>query len=280
MKGFKSTLFCLAFITSGTLDALVEYGSEPPSLSPKKLPKSTIKRRLRLPLSSSFKANFSLGTEGVQTQRRQNFWLLESSVQTPWDFFVKTHYRKAEGEGAVGGSGGLLVGFNWLRFGATENRVGVDIFGGLTWGQKGSPLATSRQDKMFGLRTHKTLHNVTMEMGFRHHLTGAPEEGELSIGNIQIFSMELGWKAGQDIFLLLGGGVVGVSPEESGLQKKIDWEYLSPELRLRLSSLVGVTVRADLRVKETVPSEAIQARLWNFPAACGNSLKASLSLTL
>ena len=276
MKGAKRSLFALSLLASASLPALVEYSGEPPASSQTRS-KGRIKKRPRFPLSK-FKANFSLGAETVQVSDNQNFWIFDGFLQTPWDFFVTGGYRRAQGEGSNQGNATVLLGFNWLRFGGSQNRVGVDIFGGISLGQKGSRFATSRNDKIFGLKTHKSFYLFNVEMGFQHHLTGTPQAGELPIGDIQNFSLEFSWQTGPDISLSLMGGVISVSPQEGGLDDKMNWGYLSPSLKLKFSSLVGMEVKADFRTNNTTSPEALQARLWGVPGACGNSLKANLSL--
>ena len=294
MKGLKGTLCCFSFLACGGLPALVDYSDDSGAwvskegLSHKKKSvkassRGAIKKRSAFALSP-FKADISLGREGIRSDgERINFWIWENFVRMPWDFFLQTRYRRAEGGGGgLGGNGMGLLGFNWLRYGGSGNRVDVDIFGGVTWGRKGSRFATSRIDKMFGLKTRKSLYRTILEMGFQHHLTGRPEEGELAVGDIQTVSMELGQKVSHDIFVGLEGGVVRVSPSERGLAHKMDWVYLSPLLKLNFSSMVAVSFEADLRTARASPKEARKARLarlWDFPAACGDSLKVALALT-
>ena len=284
----KKVMLCFFLAASTPSLALVEYGDPAPSPSSrwakKKAPakvqsKGQVKRRSRFPLSK-WRANFSLGMETVQSESRRDFWIFNSFLQTPWDIFVSGRFRRAGGEGAHRGNAGLLLGFNWLRFGGGSNRVGVDVFGGAGFGQKGSRFATSRTDTIFGLKTYKSFHRLSLEMGFQHHFTGEPQAGELSIGDIQTFFLELGWQAGPDISVALEGGAVRVSPQEGGLNHKMNWGYLSPMLKLRFSSLVGLDIKADFRTTQTTSPHARQARLWDFAAACGNSLQANMLLTL
>ena len=161
-------------------------------------------------------------------------------------------------QGESRGNADFLLGFNWLRFGGGGSKVGVDVFGGVSLGQKNSSFATSRTDAMFGMKTYKNFYQLALEMGFEHHLMGTPVSGdELSVGDIQTFSLELGWRAGPDIFLALKGGTVRVAPQEGGLDQKMNWGYISPILRLSFSSLVGVNIKGNFRTGRYPSREAL-----------------------
>ena len=101
-------------------------------------------------------------------------------------------------------------------------------------------------------------------------------------GDIQTVSGELAWRVSQDIFLALGGGSVKVAPQESGLKSGLSWGYVRPELRLDLSRWVTLNFNAHVRTssKKSSQEDAIRARLWDLPGACGDSLETSLALNL
>ena len=188
MKKFKWALLSLTVTFSGILSAMVDYSSfskrgpeRAPAVKSKKELGRGIVRRPR-PRHSRIRGDFSLGMENVQGGARQNFWIVESSLQTPWDFFVTGRYRHGEIGDGKRGNAKFLLGFNWLSFGRVGSQVSVDIFGGIAPGVSHSNFGTSRTDKFLGLKTRKEFYRLALEMGFQHHLTGEPESGEIAVG--------------------------------------------------------------------------------------------------
>ena len=289
MKNIKLALLFLTLTFSGTLMAMVDYSNfsrtgekKPPVVKGKKnLERGRMIHRAR-PRHYRIRGDFSMGMENIRSNGSQNFWIMESSLQTPWDFFTKARYRHGEVGDGKRGNLRLLLGFNWLGFGSAGSRVSVDVFGGVVPGVTDSDFATSRTDTFLGLKTRKEFYQLAVEMGLQHHVTGTPEGGEMAVGDIQTAFGELSWQVSQDIFLALGGGAVKVSPQEEGLKSELSWGYLNPQLRLNLSRWVALSFDAHLRTssKKSFQEVAARARLWDFPGACGDSLKASLSLTL
>ena len=287
--------------------SLVEYHNESNSFrsAPPKIPKRTppkikslktrIKTRTPYQRTSSKLFDLSMGVETIDTEtnEKNSSFVLDTFVQTPYNIFLTSSLRYArissEKTGKKRqGNPTVIIGVNWLRFGNINDRVTVDFYGGLRFGQQDSTIATSRTDKIVGFHTSKRFHTFTFGIGIEEHLTGIPglKSGEPAIGNIRKLGSFLSWQSGKDILFLLKGGTYQISANDETVDLKalpfdISWGYLSPMLKLTLSPATSLFLGADFRTHISAKTFPLQkARLWDFPGVYGTGLKTGLSINL
>ena len=309
MKKIHFTIFVLFLGLAFRGYALVEYSDDREDFRPRssgavQVRKSPLPNKFRPSRSSSVvkkasprysphrTVDLSLGVEAIDVGalEKSNFFVLDTSLRTPYNLFLKGYYRYAssQGKGEEEGRGGnpqLLVGVNWLRFGKATDLVTVDFYGGLSLGQSDSAFASSRTDKFFGFQTNKRFYRMIFGIGFEQYLSGASHMREKEIGNIRKFATSLSWIVSADILFSLEAGTTGISPSESyhrrwGLDEKVSWGYLSPLMKLNFSPAMALSLKANFRVKKVPPEELWGAKLWNFKGVYGNSLGAALALNI
>lgn len=217
----------------------------------------------------------SLGFE-AQIQTRYNVFLAASYSQyksSDEDFVENsTSYQKGNPE--------LIIGFNWLQFGKPQDLATIDLYGGLVFGQSGSEFATTRSDQVVGVSTAKRFHELALGLGYEMRLTGDAEAGELQVGNISKLSASLGWVVSNDIRFLVEGHSYTVASSEEGLQEDTKFSVLKPQLQLKLSPLIDLSLGATLRTRRIKEGTLTAARLWNLEGAYGSGLFAGLSINI
>ena len=220
----------------------------------------------------------------------------DGSFQTPYSLFLDfSYFGIRDDEGTLGqsqamqsGNGEVILGFNWLRFGKSEEMATLDLIGGMSISGS-SELASSRTDKIFGFETSKRFYIFGLALGYRVHMTGTPKnEMETAIGGIQILNASLGVVVSPDIRVSVETGTIKVSKSgdearEARLKNDVSFGYITPKLSLNISPLVGVDLGGTFRtrrVKEQDSESMLGARLWNLPGAYGNSIFAGLNISI
>ena len=180
----------------------------------------------------------------------------------------------------------FILGFNWLRFGKSEEMATVDIYGGGYLKGSGG-VASTRTDKVVGIETSKRFHNFALALGYEYHLTGTPSaESESSIGNIGILKTSLGWMVSNDISFTLEGGMVSIKADTNvdrvnRIEEASKFSYIKPSLILGLAPSVGLEMGGVFRTRRAHNIDSlVSSRLWNIPGAYGNSLFAGLKFSI
>lgn len=245
-------------------------------------------------LGLELNSGVSFGTQDIEvgaTNGKASTMGFDAQIQTRFNVFMAASYFQMKSDDRAlapssnsfqKGNPELLIGFNWLQFGRPQDLATVDLYGGLSFGQKGSDFATSRSDKIVGVSTAKRFHTIGLGLGYEMRLTEEPESGELSIGNISKLSASLGWVVSNDIRFLVEGSsyTVGSSDSASGLQEDVKFAILKPQLQLKLSPLVDLSLGATLRTRRLKDETLTGARLWNIQGAYGSGLFAGLSINI
>ena len=211
-------------------------------------------------------------------QTRYNIFLAASYAQMKSSDISlvsdKTSYQKGNPE--------VILGFNWLQFGKPQDLATIDLYGGLSFGQNNSDFATQRSDRFFGVTTAKRFQNFALGLGYEMRLTDDPVAGELAVGNISKLSASLGWVVSNDIRFLVEGHTYNVGNKDvsGGLTQDVKFSVLKPQLQLKLSPLIDLSLGATLRTRRLKEEVLTEAKLWNFDGAYGSSLFAGLSINI
>lgn len=219
---------------------------------------------------------------------------IEAHVQTRYNIFMAlSHYQaKSSDDGLVEdstsfqqGNSEVLLGFNWLQFGKSSELVTVDLYGGVSLGRANSDFATERTDRIVGVSTAKRFYNFALGLGYEYRMTGDGGEDEMAIGNIGKLQASLGWVVSSDIRFLIEGSTYSIdasdNPSASNrLQEKIDFSTITPQLQLKLSPLVDLSLGARFRTRRLKSSQLTAARLWSLEGPYGNSVFAGLSVNI
>ncbi|MCR9204934.1 MAG: hypothetical protein NXH75_10170, partial [Halobacteriovoraceae bacterium] len=187
--------------------------------------------------------------------------------------------------GFQAGNPEVILGFNWLQFGKKADLATVDLFGGLSFGQKDSDFATERTDKIVGISTAKRFHTLAVGLGYEYRMTGTGSENEMRIGNISKLSASLGWVVSKDIRFLVEGSTfkIGRGNDEFAnfiLDEDISFSSVKPQLQLKIGPMIDLTLGAQFRTRRLKQGALTSARLWGLDAAYGNSVFSGLSFSI
>ena len=212
-------------------------------------------------------------------QTRYNIFLAATVTQMRSDSIdlvsEKTSFQRGNPE--------ILLGLNWLQFGKKEELATVDLYGGLSFGQKGSDFATQRSDQIVGVSTAKRFYDLALGLGYELRLTGDPEGGELGIGNITRLSASLGWVVSHDIRFLIEGHAYDVragSGLGNALEETAKFGVMKPQLQLKLGRFIDFTLGATVRTRRLKDDTLLQARLWNLEGAYGSGVFTGLNINI
>ncbi len=176
------------------------------------------------------------------------------------------------------------VGFNWLELGAPEEKVQVDFLAGMRLSGD-SDFATQRSDKIVGIETKKFFYSFVMGLAYELAMTGDTKSNDqMDIGNIQKLTLALGWQATPDIRFLAETSQVKIGQGDNenyanALNSKDSFGNLKVKVLLGLSPLVDLNLGASFRTKKS-SNDLVDARLWDYEAAYGNSIFSSLSISI
>lgn len=243
--------------------------------------------------------HFGGGVEQVQFEAlgekdKINLTHINGHFQTPWDIFLRTSFWRgqtnspflSESPRSQNGNLTTVLGFNWLKLGATHELATVDLYGGASFSGK-SDLASSRTDKIAGVESSKRFGDFLIGLGFEYRFSGNPtNEWETNIGNIQKLSAVLGWRATPDIQFLVEGSTVLVRKNTdelslNGLDEDISFGRVTPKIGLGIRQFIQLELGASFSTRKSNRNdELINARLWDIGGSNGTSLFTSLNFIL
>lgn len=249
-------------------------------------------------LSGMFNSGIYYGSKNIdlaETSGKLNVFGVDAEFFTPYNIFLRASYfqgkvSKLSSNDPISsdyqkGNPQFLLGFNWLEFGEISERATIDLYGGMSFGQKDSFLATERSDKIVGISTAKRFHEFALGFGLEYILTGISPDHELEIGNVTKVSASIGWMVSNDIKFLVEAHSVAIGSGDNEnhpyqLQDKIKFSTVGPKVMLGISPLVNLTLAANVRTRRIKNSNLLDARLYSQPAAYGNEFLAGLSFNL
>lgn len=283
----------LSLIISGNAQALVDYSEVVPEKEPKapsnrsmtKLEGSSQGSRALI-WKSDFSFNANYESREVEAEK-MGVVNLNTHLQTPFNIYFDLSYWNASTEsGSQAGNPKGIIGFNWLRFGSPSDEARLDIYGGAKLAGN-STLASSRNDKIFGVETTKRFGTFGLGLGFDMTLTGAPKKADdMALGNIQRIAISSGWMVSNDIQFELeieNYKILQSSDTSRGnyLQKSVSFSALSPKLNLSLAPGIGLEMGARFRTNKPKSDQDLKsAKLFDLHGAYSNSLFAGLNLSL
>jgi hypothetical protein len=313
MMSMKFLHILLPLLISSNAFALVDY-SDADDFKPKNSGAESVKRNPPPSSSSSSvseapkqravrrqgKALFSLGSsyESVNYHLGANsgkvdFTRFAGRFQTNYGVFIDANYWRADNKSSLLGEKGdmagnpeVVLGFNWLEFGGRENGTDIILKAGASIAEQGNNFARSGTDKIVGIETSKRFYDFALGLGYDYRLTGTPGAiEEAQIGNIGKLYASFGWMATPDIQFSVDAATYSIkgSDDETRLNRisnNLSFGYISPKLTLGLSPLFALELGALFRTKRLSDESTVNARLWNFPGAYGNSIFAGLGIAL
>ena len=244
-----------------------------------------------------FSSNLKYGSQDVGLEGssgKLETMEVEAMLQTSYNIFAQARYYQAKSSDASlvsesttfqRGNPDIILGFNWLQFGGASDRATIDLYGGLRLGQDDSDFASTRTDRILGVSTAKRFENFAVGLGYEVQLTGDSDASEMSIGNISKISASLGWVVSRDIRFLVEGYTYQVSASNSQasaffLEEDLKFSTLNPQLQLKLSPMIDLTMGASFRTRRLKESRLVAAKLWSLQGAYGRSLFAGLSVSI
>lgn len=302
--GFMSFLPAIAF-------GLVEYGA------PTQYGDEVVKPAVRNPPPKQVQTGnydntskrrgfkmFGIGTKYNSTSvnsggRSGSIQMLQAgiNIRTPFSFFGDFQYFEGQSssedlssrDSSQRGNPSGKIGFNWLELGNPEDNARLDVYFGVNAGVKNSDFAHTRNDKIFGAETSRRILDFVVAFGGKIILTGAPDDdSEMAIGNIMGAAAAMGYVVSEDIRFSLEGNYyrVGERTDYEGyaLTEALSFSTISPKLQLGISTIFELELGAHLRVKRAESTkeeeDLLDAKLFNYPGAYGNTLFAGLNLSI
>jgi len=219
---------------------------------------------------------------------------IDAHFQTHYNIFMNVSYYQAKSSNPQlvtdntsfqEGNPEVILGFNWLQFGKKAELATIDLYGGLSVGQKNSSFATERTDKIVGVSTAKRFYSFALGIGYEHRLTGTGGSEEMIIGDITKLSASLGWVVSKDIRFLIEGTTLNIREGENNfiqsfLDEKVTFGSIKPQLQLRVGRSIDFTLGAQFRTKRISREELTLARFWSLDGAYGNSVFSGLSFSI
>lgn len=217
----------------------------------------------------------------------------EAHFQTTYNLFLDATFYQAKSSdaslisddtGFQNGNPKVILGFNWLQIGRPAEMATIDLYGGMSFGQKDSDFATTRNDQIVGISTAKRFYELALGLGYEYQMTGNPDDqsGELGLGNISVLSASLGWVVSSDIRFLVEGKSYRISAgrESNEVNEDVAFSTITPQMQLKLSPLINFNLGAKFRSRRIDNQLLLGARLWNLDGAYGNGVFAGLSVNL
>lgn len=227
------------------------------------------------------------------SRARVDFLDFSGHFETRYNFYLNLHYWMAHSnsQALVGtetgyqkGNPTVILGFNWLEVGDARERVTLGFTTGMSFGLKDSALASSRDDRHFGVVTKKRFGPIILGLNYILTLTGAPRrEEEMAIGSIRMAQAFLGWNPGAYRFLLETGTYTVEPPggnRNPRLREKVSFGYLSPKAIVNFGGLLNLEFGAIFRTKRNKEYSLASANLWDLRGAYGNSFFGGINLSL
>jgi hypothetical protein len=238
----------------------------------------------------------SLDIRSTQKDGKASVMKFEGHIQTQNNIFLDFEYWQAQTDseeisrdtGYQEGNPEVRLGFNWLKFGEGNEAANIDIYAGGRFKASGSELASTRNDKIFGLQTSKMFAQQFMiSFGGEYRILGNPKsEDELKLGNQRSFIAAMVWAATPDIRFAMELTTTKITQGEADedravLDEDISFANVSPKLLLMLHPNYNVELGANFRTRKASSDQDLtRARLLADEGSYGNSIYAGINITL
>ena len=249
--------------------------------------------------SIQFKTSYQsmdVAIDNAEGAQKYGLIQIQGKIDTSYNFYVMGDYWQGRitesadrSKGAdQKGNPSLRVGLKWFESGGKQDGTRADLIAGLSMGQSDSEIAHSRDDRIFGLTTYKRFFNMVLLLSGEYRDTGTPENSShLSIGNILGLTASLGWIVSNDIRMSLSAHRYRISQgnpsDQNPLLETISVATLVPRLSLTLVPMVELDIYGVFRTNKPVLAQGqdlTEARLLDIPGAYGNTIGASIGLSL
>ncbi len=227
----------------------------------------------------SLASNYEISEVGKEKVGAVNF---DMHFQTPYNVFLDGSFWQANYKGQQqAGNPKVMLGFNWLKMGNASDEARLDLTAGMRFrGQ--SEIASSRNDKIFGIETTKRFMNFGLGLAYELTLSGDPsKQDEYAIGNVHRISVSTGWMVSNDIQFELEAENFKVmestnSARLNRLSSPLSFSTISPKLNLGLSSYVNFILGARFQMQKA----QVTAKLFDLHGANSNSVFSGLTLSI
>ncbi len=306
---FKSVTIISLMLSAPSALSLVDYTEpefKPQSSGAKSIsaPKPRSVQKLAAPAKKSsggplgtLSMGLSHGFTDVELEGntgKVNTTKVEAHFQTQYNIYMDVDYWQAssnsefiaEGKSSQKGNPLVILGFNWLQFGGAADAANIDLYGGASFGQKGSTFATERTRKIFGIKTAKRFNQFALGLGYELGFNDTPDsEDEKAIGSVRKLGASLGWYVSPDIRFIVEGSTYKVSKSDATgrsnvLESDLSFSSITPKAHLNLSPWVMLELGATFRTRRIKDADTLDAKLWDMEGAYGNSMFASLGIRI
>lgn len=220
------------------------------------------------------------------------------SLRSPYSFFAELSYFEGrmeetnrEHKSSESGNPKLIIGSNWLQLGGPQDNARVDVYVGVSNKTKNSAMGSSRTDKIVGVETSKQILALVLGLSGQYILTGNPEDSsELRIGNIARMGGGLGLVLSPDIRFSMEANYYRLSRADNiaatdyALVDDVTFSTLGPKLILGMGQLFELELGAHFQTKRPQTKQSnvnlLDAKLFQFPGAYGNSLFAGINISV
>lgn len=280
-------------ILSQNTQALVDYSDtsiDSPKVANKsqiRLPEqSTSKSSLIWKSDLSFDTNYEMLEVGNSKVGLVNF---DMHLQTPVNIFFDASYWQANSSGpSKGNSSGnpkFILGFNWFKVGSPNDEAAVNLSAGMRL-KSNSDLASSRDDKIFGVETTKKFGAFGLGLGYEYTISGDTTRAtDIAIGSMQRIEVSSGWIVSNDIQFELSIENFKINPNNSPgtnrLNQEITFSTIGPKLNLQIFKGVNFELGARYQMKKAQSSQDLVAmKLIDSHSLYSNSVYTGLNLSI
>ncbi len=203
------------------------------------------------------------------------------TVSVDGNYFEKDSKNKSHS-----GNTKLYARFNWLKFGESHDATSVDLLAGYSMGKESSLLATSSDVKMVGIRTFKQFYILALGIGYKMYFHDSTTlKDEVAISDVKNIHGNLTWIISSNLGFSTEVGSYSISGKKSSsdlFAQKLEYSYIQPRLRFKIARRLNIeleTIYSNIESFKKNPN-FLDARLWNYKGAYGNSISAGLIFTI
>ncbi len=211
----------------------------------------------------------------------------QTHIQTPYNIFLDAdywigsydNYTYMESAGTQAGNVNLKLGFNWLKFGSEYDMATINFYFGSRFKGGDSELAVSRDDKLVGIETAKKFLNFSIGFAYEYAKHSKPSvELETILDKTHKLATAISWQATNDIRFLTEASFYKIITASGN---NLQFSSLTQRLDLTLSPVLGLELGGIFRMKKaSTGMDLYSAKLWDLEGAYGNSIFATLRLSL
>jgi len=295
------TLILALFSTS--IWALTDYTDPTPQAAPQ-IPSKSKSRPVETVQSTNRsydlrKASVDMGTrwallqiESVNPNKSVSMYSIYSSFKTIYGITLDALYWASEqnslnssrANSLQRGRGLLNLNFNWLNFNDSLGLTTLDLLGGVALKGRKETLGSTRTDSHVGLELGKGIGALRSSLGYRYLFHGkASDSGELTIGNGHHVWAMVSYSFNDSVTLgaEYRGYQIGKGKDGFRLENNANFSNIESKAQMKVAESTSLILAHSFivsRVDQSVRTDLLQAKIWEYEGAYGSTTSLTLNI--